>query len=174
VASINGMLVKEYLQALSDDGKIHVEKIGSGNWYWSFMSEERKSRESVMDGLKKEHERVDAAVTEMEEKVREATGSRGEEEDRGKLIEMHFALEQEVGELRQELAGYKNNDPGEVDGKRKEVEGFEAMADMWTDNIGILESRLKEMLGGDLAQLEGIKRSVYGEEYMEGEGLREL
>ena len=54
VATINGMQVKEYLQALSDDGKIHVEKIGSGNWYWSFASEETALRISELAKLKTE------------------------------------------------------------------------------------------------------------------------
>lgn len=32
VASFDG-IAKDYLQALSDEGKIHVEKIGSKNWH---------------------------------------------------------------------------------------------------------------------------------------------
>ncbi|EER42559.1 conserved hypothetical protein [Histoplasma capsulatum H143] len=45
VASINGLQVKDYIQALADDGKLHVEKIGSGNWYWAWAGEEQKERE---------------------------------------------------------------------------------------------------------------------------------
>ncbi|KAF6235733.1 hypothetical protein HO173_005928 [Letharia columbiana] len=77
VASINGMQVKDYLQALSDEGKIRVEKIGSGNWYWSFLSEEKKSRDNVLGMLKEELAKVEASLGELEEKLREASEKRG-------------------------------------------------------------------------------------------------
>lgn len=174
VASINGMQVKDYLQALSDEGKIHVEKIGSGNWYWSFASEEKKNRESIIDGLKKEQEKLKASVAELEAKFTQVRESKGEDEGRADLVERQTALEQEVETLKKELEGYKDTDPGEVDRRRKEVDNFKAMAEMWTDNIGILEGKLKEMLNGDSEQLEQIKRDVYDDDYVEGEGLKEL
>lgn len=38
------MVVKDYLQALSGEGLIRVEKIGSGNWYWSFLSDAKQGK----------------------------------------------------------------------------------------------------------------------------------
>ncbi|KAL9128986.1 MAG: hypothetical protein Q9217_002461 [Psora testacea] len=174
VASINGMQVKDYLQALSDEGKIHVEKIGSGNWYWSFLSEEKNTRDIAMADLKAEKEKIEVAMQELEEKMREASDKKGEDEGRAELVEAKIILDAEVAELKKELEGYKDGDPAEVEKRRKAVEGFKANGEKWTDNILILEGYLKSMMGGDLEALDGVKRQVYGNEYVEGEGLEEL
>ena len=169
------MQVKDYLQALSDEGKIRVEKIGSGNWYWSFLSEEKKSRDNVLGKLKEELAKVEGSLGELEEKVRQASEKRGEEdEERGKLVSVRLELEGEVGGLRKELEGYKDGDPGEVERRRKEIRGLQAKAEVWTDNIGVLEAYVLNLMGGDRGNLDGMKRELYGDEYVEGEGLKEL
>ena len=169
------MQVKDYLQSLSDEGKIRVEKIGSGNWYWSFLSEEKKSRDNVLGKLKEELAKVEGSLGELEEKVRQASEKRGEEdEERGKLVSARLELEGEVGGLRKELEGYKDGDPGEVERRRKEIRGLQAKAEVWTDNIGVLEAYVLNLMGGDRGNLDGMKRELYGDEYVEGEGLKEL
>lgn len=174
VAGINGMAVKDFLQALSDEGRIRVEKIGSGNWYWSFASEEKKTRDDVMRKLRDEKMKVDAALQELEGKVKGASALRDEDPDREVLIEKRLLLEHEVGDLNQELEGFKDGDPGEVERRRKEIKVLRSKAERWSDNIGILEGQMLNLMGGDKEKLEGIKREVYGDEYVEGEGLREL
>ena len=169
------MQVKDYLQALSDEGKIRVEKIGSGNWYWSFLSEEKRSRENALGKLKEELAKVEGSLGELEEKVREASEKKGEDgKDRGKLVSAKLEFDREVGVLRKELEGYKDGDPGEVERRRKEIKGLQARAEVWTDNIGILEGYMLNLMGGDREKLDGIKKELYGDEYVEGEGLREL
>ncbi len=169
------MQVKDYLQALSDDGKIRVEKIGSGNWYWSFLSEEKNSRENALKKLREELAKVEGSLEELEEKVREASEQRGgDDEGRGKLVSARLELEGEIGVLRKELEGYKDGDPGEVERRRKEVEVLQVRAERWTDNIGVLEGYLLNLMGGDRESLDGMKREFYGDEYVEGEGLKEM
>ena len=169
------MQVKDYLQALSDEGKIRVEKIGSGNWYWSFLSEEKRNRDSTLGTLKDELTKVEGSLEELEEKVREASEKRGEDdEDRGGLVSAKLELEGEVGSLKKELEGYKDGDPGEVERRRQEIKSLQARAETWTDNIGILETYMLGLLGGNREGLDGLKREIYGEEYVEGEGLREM
>ena len=168
------MTVKDYLQALSDDGKIHVEKIGSGNWYWSFASDEKKARDKTMETLHEEKAKVDVALKELEGKVKEANGLRDNDPDREPLVEKRLILEHEVSGLRNELEGYKDGDPGEVDRKRRDIRLLRSKAERWTDNIGILEGQMLSLLGGDRQKLDQIKREVYEDEYVEGEGLKEL
>lgn len=168
------MQVKDFLQALSDEGQIRVEKIGSGNWYWSFASEAKKERTDAMSKLRDEKEKVDESLSELGAKVKEAMATRGHDPDREGLIEKRLALEHEVEALRIELEGYKDGDPGEVDKRRKEITAYQVKAERWTDNIGILEGQMLNSLGGDREKLDGIKRELYGDEYAEGEGLREL
>lgn len=169
------MQVKDYLQALSDEGKIRVEKIGSGNWYWSFLSEEKKSRENVLGKLKEELAKVEGSLEELEEKLKEASEKTGEDdEDRSELVSAKLELDGEVGVLRKELEGYRDGDPGEVERKRKDVKTLQARAELWADNIGVLEGYMLSLMGGDREKLDGMKRELYGDEYVEGEGLKEL
>ena len=81
VSSINGMQVKDYLQALSDDNKIRVEKIGSGNWYWSFPADEKKAKDAALEKAQDEYNKASATVTELQTKVDDADAARAEEEE---------------------------------------------------------------------------------------------
>ena len=171
------MQVKEYLQALSDDGKIHVEKIGSGNWYWSFASEETALRTSELAKLRAEMEGATKAVGELEAKVAAARAERAEEEEEGEremLVTKQEALSNEVNTLKKELAGYADADPGEVERKVKEVKAFKAKAERWTDNLMLIEGYMIKLMGGDTSTLDGLRRECYGKHYVEGEGLAEL
>ncbi len=175
VASINSMQVKDYLQALTDEGKIRVEKIGSGNWYWSFLSEEKKARDNVIMKLKDEEEKLDSTINELRGRLSDATNRREEDGDgREELLVMHAKLTEEVNLLKEELNEYKDGDPGEVIRKKREVEQYKEKAYRWTENLELLEGWLGKVAGGDKERIEGIKRTFYGDEYVEGEGLREL
>ena len=177
VASINGMQVKEYLQALSDENQIHVEKIGSGNWYWSFMSEEKKAREGVLRTLRDEKQKSEKAMEDLRERIEEAkagVGEGGAEGERDELMKKYTGGKEELETLREELAGYSDCDPGEIVRKRQEYTDLKARAETWTENIYCLEAYLKQVTGGDCQALERIREEYYGTEYVAGEGLREL
>ena len=174
------MQVKDYLQALTDEGKIRVEKIGSGNWYWSFLSEEKQCKEKTLEGLRKEKDKVDAAVAELKAKTEEASVARDEGDeawdrhDRASLMRSHASLQEEVETLRAELGLYRDNDPMEVFQKREETTALWMSAEKWTDNIYMLEQYYLELTGNDRQGLEHLRQTLYGEEYREGEGLAEL
>lgn len=134
-----------------------------------------------------EKAKVDGCVAELEDKVRrvemerrreeEEEGGEGGEEGEGEGVSVMMrekGLREEVEGLRRELVGYRDGDPGEVVKKKKEVEMFRERAERWTDNVGVLEGWLKGVLGGDRERMEGIRKMFYGDEYVEGEGLREL
>lgn len=75
------MQVKDYLQSLSDDNKIRVEKIGSGNWYWSFPSDEKKAKQAALDKATQEHQKATSIVQELQAKVDEAGAARAEDDE---------------------------------------------------------------------------------------------
>ena len=79
------MQVKDYLQALSDDNKIRVEKIGSGNWYWSFPADEKKAKDAALMKAQEEYEKANVAMAELQAKVDSAGAARAE--DHGMLME---------------------------------------------------------------------------------------
>lgn len=187
VASINGMLVKDYVQALTDENKVHVEKIGSGNWYWAWAGEEMEEKDKVRGGLKKELEKhmksvggVTAKIEALNEEIaRERGGEDGaeaeEEKDRMGLIGEKTRLEGEVDRLQGEIERFMAVDGAAgVESKEVDIGEWKDGAETWTDNIYVLEEYLKKLTGGDREILEAVRRECYGDEYVEGEGLREL
>lgn len=177
VASINAMQVKEYLQALQDEYAIRVEKIGSGNWYWCFRSDAKKAKENAINALKSEEERLMKGVGEAEGRFGEEMARRGEEEgagvDRKALLEIHGGLMKELEELDRELARYSDNDPEEVRRKVEETKRLKDSAMRWTDNIDALESFIGAKTGDRTATAQVMEQAC-GEEYVVGEGLKEL
>ncbi|KAF7586128.1 hypothetical protein BBP40_009424 [Aspergillus hancockii] len=183
IASINGMQVKEYIQELTDEGKIRVEKIGSGNWYWCFGGEERKERERKVEQLQKEVDRAKKTYEEVSKQLavrkREREEGEGElgEGEREELIRKNAELQEECQQLRaQWLAVSGNTSTGRkgIEEMREEIREFQRQAQMWTDNIYILEGYVKKLAGGDREVVAAVQRECYAEEYVEGEGLREL
>src|SRR6187402_1164160 len=80
-ASINQMQVKDYLQAIQDENLIRVEKIGSGNWYWCFMSDAKKAKENMINKLKAEESSMTPAIAETERQIEEEMGKREDDDD---------------------------------------------------------------------------------------------
>lgn len=177
------MQVKEHVQALLDEGTLRVEKIGSGNWYWSFGSEGRKERDGVREKLEKEHEKVMKGVMEVEEKVAEARRAMKDEEgkdgdghleERARLVTRQEELEAETKKLRSEEEAFRTAGSAAVERMGEEIEEWKGMAGLWTDNIYVLEGYLGKLAGGDREVVEAVRRECYGDEYVEGEGLMEI
>jgi hypothetical protein len=183
VASINGMQVKEYIQNLTDEGKIRVEKIGSGNWYWCFGGDEKREKQSRLNQLEKEVKALQASCDEAEASLaakRDKWEEEGEDEasnlaEREELTRQKGELEKEKNRLQAQWIAATTTEEGKgVQQMREEIEQFQKQALMWTDNIYVLEGYLSKLAGGDREIIAAVQRECYGDEYVEGEGLREL
>lgn len=181
IASINGLQVKEYLHELADEGQIRVEKIGSGNWYWCFSGDEKRELEQKVEQLQKEVDRVRSSNEKLDRQL--AVRKREMEDDekalepgeRERLTREYTELEKECQRLRKEwLAVSASMDGGKgIQEMKDEVQEFQREAQMWTDNIYVLEGYMRKVVGGDRDAMEMLQRECYGEDYVEGEGLRE-
>ena len=173
------MSVKEHVQALVDEGLVRVEKIGSGNWYWSFGSEEKKSREKVLHDLGDEYKglghKVEALRREMEARKGDLEeDSNGEGQERENLLARSEELKGEISKLKAELGKYEDGDPKLLEERRGRAKREKERAERWTENCWVLEGYVRDQLGVDGEGLDGLRREVYGDEYVEGEGLSEL
>lgn len=181
VAAINGMQVKEYLQALHDENLIRVEKIGSGNWYWCFTSDAKKAKENKIETLKAEESKLLSSITDTEKQIEDETAKRNDNDemlddqglDRKALLEAHEGLLKEMEVLDKELACYSDHDPAEILLKTEESEKFRNAAVRCTDNIEALESFISQMLN-DRTQVANLMAQSCGNEYVVGEGLKDL
>lgn len=180
VASINGMLVKDYLQALQDDDKIKVEKIGSVNWYWSFPGDDKKRKEAELQKVESERDKAAAAVADLRQKVEVATSARVEDDEtalarRQELVGRQAELRQKIDGAGQQLSRYRDSDPVEMEKSRARIASLRADAELLTDHILNMESWFKEQSGGEREAMNGMRRTFYGDEFDEEEqGLREL
>jgi hypothetical protein len=181
VASINSMQVKDYLQALQDENQIRVEKIGSGNWYWCFKSDAKKSKEKILNNLKSEEDRLTSSIKDTEIKIEAAMARREDDEEmlegggmtRNALLETYQALLKDSDVIDKGLALYSDKDPADVLRKMEETKKLKMSAIRWTDNIESMESLINN-LTGDRAQTSLIMQQACGSEYVDGEGLKEL
>jgi hypothetical protein len=176
VGSINGMQVKEYVQAMLDDNEIRVEKIGSGNWYWSFPSEDKIRKEEALDRAQTDRDKGVAALVEARKKLEEAEAARAEDGDmviggdsmsRKDLTERNELLTQQIETLRKELASYSNNDPVEVEKRKGLVEMMKNEAEKHTDHIQSMEGWIRSNAGVDRETAINMKRSWYGDQFDE-------
>ncbi|KAF2832205.1 meiotic nuclear division protein 1 [Ophiobolus disseminans] len=183
VGAISGMHVKDYLQSLADDNKIRVEKIGSGNWYWSFLSDEKKARDAALEKAQDEFNKASATVAELQAKVDEAGAARAEDEDvmeetgvdRKTLTTKHADLTKELEALRTELAAYSEQDPVEVEKKAAEIQKARNDAEKFTDHIYSMEGWIKGQYSGAPEDLLNVLKMLYEDEWdEEDQGLREL
>ncbi len=181
VASVNKMQIKDFIQSLTDEGLIRVEKIGGGNWYWSFISDAKKIKENALDTLTTEESRLKASIADIEAELEEDVAAREEGEetlgdsgmDRKTLLETHETLLRETSLLDKELSSYSDNDPTEILRKAEEIKRLKESAEKWTDYIEGVEWILKNQMGDKVA-VAHIMENICGDEYVPGEGLREL
>jgi hypothetical protein len=181
VASINAMQVKDVLQGLQDENLIRVEKIGSGNWYWCFTSDAKKLKENTINTLKAEESKLMASIAETQRQIEEEMAQREDDNevlegngmDRKTLLEGYEELLKEADLLDKELACYSECDPAEIQCKIEEVRKLKASAIRWTDNIEALESMVSD-LTKDRNKTCEVMQDACGDEYVPGEGLKEL
>lgn len=81
VATINSMQVKDYLQALLDDSKICVEKIGNGNWYWSFPNDEKKTKDAALSTAQDDYVKAEVTATNLQALVDQMVIARVQDEE---------------------------------------------------------------------------------------------
>ena len=175
--------VKDYLQALLDDNKIKVEKIGAGNWYWSFAQEEKAQLTTQLERAEEEKKKVLLEIETIKAKLDEAAKEREDDDDsatehagmdRKSTLEARSQLAKDVALLRNELALYRDSDPHVLNEKKKALAEITTNTSRLTDNIYAMEKKMKELVP-DKQQAREMKKQMYGDEFdAEEDGLREL
>jgi len=175
-------ITPDYVQALQDESRIRAEKIGSGNWYWSFISDDKIALQKSLEGAQSAYEKALATDNELKAKIAEGEAQRKEDEEMldesGETSEQMLGskrlLEGEIEGLRRELATYSENDPTELERKGREAVEWKAAAELCTDDVYSMEGWLKDTTGGGEA-VTALLKDTYGAEWdEEAGGLKEL
>lgn len=176
------MQSKDYLQNLIDEGKVKTEKIGAGNWYWSFAGNEQAALQLALDKATADHRKVTSELETLQAKLKEALQAQADDEgmldntemDRQTTMELQSKLTSEVKELQKEVDLYRDMDPAVLEEKRKELRRVKDMYEVVTDNIYAMDAEIKKVIYGRKEQQEYFK-NLYGDEWSEDDGgLREL
>lgn len=151
---------------------IRVEKIGSGNWYWSFASQDKKNKQDTLANMQTENAKLGEIVQDLRQKIAENAAQKEEEEEmqdagaesREEVTAKKAVLEADLMSLHKELESYKDNDPVELERKRKEAKSMAMEVEQVTDDIYSLEKWFKDNSGGDEG-LAAFRMGVYGTEW---------
>lgn len=173
IASINGMQVGEHIQALLDEDLIVKEKIGSGNWYWSFVAAEGERKRVVLEKVKEEYKKVQKEIEEAEEEVVEKEEeTKGVDEDAQERKEMEAKVDELVGEIKSmkdELARYADNDPVEMQNRVNALAALKNEVQRVTEELQCMESYLLKHMNLDRESAKNHKREWYDQEWNEEE-----
>jgi hypothetical protein len=169
---------------LADDNLIRVEKIGSGNWYWSFPTEEKLKREDLLNKAQADRDKANSTLERLRSKIEETRAARDDEDDeqitqresdRKSLTARQSTLAKELQQLRTALAAYSENDPVEMEKRKELIRKWKAEAEKWTEQIQTMEDWFKKHGIVDRQQFLLMKQNWYGDEFDEDEGcLREM
>ena len=134
----------------------------------------------MINSLRGDKARLSNSIAEMERQIGEETAKRQDDDemleaglDRKTLLEAHGTLMEEMEALDKELSGYTDNDPVETLRKIEETKKIKDSAIRWTDNIEAIESFISS-LTMDRAQTAEIMTRACGDEYVTGEGMKDL
>ncbi|KAL0244433.1 hypothetical protein GEMRC1_008517 [Eukaryota sp. GEM-RC1] len=126
--------VKEVVQSLVDDRLVDTDKIGSGNFYWAFLSQAKLSRTSVLNKLQTQLSTLNAQVKSLEKKLASLESLRCID-GRHFLMEEYLSLRTREKELSSQLSQYNSLDPEVIDQINSETAEFVEAANRWGENI---------------------------------------
>ncbi|KAJ1957544.1 Meiotic nuclear division protein 1 [Dispira parvispora] len=132
--------VKDVLQELVDDDIVNLEKIGTSNYYWSFPSAARKTRQNKIHELQTEVQQSVKRNEELTNSVNSAQSGREDTEERTELLRQLTEIEQRHALHKKELEQFRECDPVLLKAKERAAQQAKDAANRWTDNIFILQS----------------------------------
>ncbi|KAA8893930.1 Mnd1-like protein [Sphaerosporella brunnea] len=144
-AGISSMVVKDYLASLVNDSLLTVEKIGSGNWYWSFPADAVLQKQNLVAAAKAERDKAAAALEAAERAVaeeQERLGDGGDGEDRMGLAARLAELEAERERVKAGIEALRGGAGAEV--VMGEREKLRLRVNEIVDNIYQLEKFFKD------------------------------
>lgn len=133
--------IKDVNQTLVHDGKVQTDKMGSGNFFWSFPSKELQDRKSKKEQLTRQRDLARIQALAAEEAVAAAETCRNSSDRPAKIRRLEQKASEEA-RLDVLFEQNKKNDPQEIAKAVKLAKGTLAAASRWTDNVWALKSYL--------------------------------
>lgn len=141
---IVSMTVKDLIQSLVDDNLIDKDKIGSGNYFWSFPSKTITARQNRIDLFKSQVTANKKTLEDMKERKRKNMIGREQTDDRVKKLARLEELRATKRDLTEKLNKYASTDPERIKQLESGIEVCKVAANRWTENVMTLMSYFKQ------------------------------
>nr|XP_019002981.1 uncharacterized protein I203_04775 [Kwoniella mangroviensis CBS 8507]OCF66442.1 hypothetical protein I203_04775 [Kwoniella mangroviensis CBS 8507] len=124
--------VKEVLDDIVSDGLVQMDKIGTGNYFWSLPSAAGATKQAVLSKNQKELESLNAKIEEVNVGIEEAEKGREDTPERRKLLSTLSSLQETSSSLKNELSAFRAADPIKYEKKSQAIQVCKNAAVQWT------------------------------------------
>ena len=139
--------VKDVVQALVDDSLVHVDKIGTSNWYWAFAGEEGAALATRAGALERERAHAAAEAEALDGRLQAARAACPATEERQAAEVVLAAAAQANATARAEMESFASGDAAMMETMRGGAAPAKQGANRWTDNVFMLKSWVEKKMG---------------------------
>lgn len=139
--------VKDVVQSLVDDDMVHVDKVGTSNWYWAFPGEQAQKLQNQQERLEGEVKRAREELADIEGKVAKAKAEHPETEEFAMAQVMMTSAIEANQKVKAELEELQSGDSVVLETMKKGIPAAMEAANRWTDNTFILKSWVEKKMG---------------------------
>ena len=132
--------VKDVVQSLVDDSLVHVDKIGTSNWFWSFPGAADSALRARLEGLDAEKAKVDAECEAMDARLAAAEAERPQTEELQMAEVLLSSAREANAALLKEQESFATGDAAIEEAMREGTPVAREAANRWTDNVFMLKS----------------------------------
>ena len=146
--------IKDVNQMLVDDGKVDQEKIGSGNFFWSFASKQSQHIEVELEKVKADIAAKRAKLDCLAEQIATERAERQPSAERQKNIETWNYNKKRITEVEAILSTLRSRDPAVLQNLERKVKLCVEGANRWTDNIWCMKEYCVKKFNLESAQFD--------------------
>uniref|UniRef100_K3X901 Meiotic nuclear division protein 1 homolog n=1 Tax=Globisporangium ultimum (strain ATCC 200006 / CBS 805.95 / DAOM BR144) TaxID=431595 RepID=K3X901_GLOUD len=139
--------IKDVNQALVDDALVDSDKIGSGNYFWSFPSKVSQSRKRKLSELEQRKAATQEKLSKVQLAIETQKTMRTESDDRVQKLQRLAELQKKVKVLKTNIHHLAENDPEILREMERKVQIAKLGADRWTDNVFTMRSWVAQKRG---------------------------
>ncbi|ETI45336.1 hypothetical protein, variant [Phytophthora nicotianae P10297] len=132
--------VKDVNQALVDDALVDCDKIGSGNYFWSFPSKLSQSRKRKLSELEQHRHTAQEKLAKVQQNIEEQKSLRSDSDERVQKLRRLEEQKAKVNGLRTKVQHLAENDPAILEELERKVRMAKEGSDRWTDNVYTLKA----------------------------------
>jgi len=150
--------IPDVIKSLVDDKLIEQDKIGSGNFFYSFPATAYLAATTRIESLQSTITKEETLIKELEERLQILNKERGNTtanavQRNNKLAQLE-ALKAQSLALDKALAVHADNDPAILQTLRNKANVLKQGSDRWTDNIYTLRSHLIKKFGREPKEVD--------------------